>query len=173
MKKELLLPIVVLFSICLVVSAALALTNSVTAPLIEEAERAAAEAARLEVLPEASGFERVELEGLPQNVTEVYRAQNGAGFVFMLSTKGYGGAIRLICGVDAAGNITATKVLGHTETQGLGSKITGTAFGDQFIGKDRELEGVSAISGATISTRAYINAVKDAFTALDKAKEVG
>ncbi|HMM30223.1 MAG TPA: FMN-binding protein [Clostridia bacterium] len=173
MKKEFLLPIAVLFSICLVVSAALGLTNSVTAPLIEEAERAAAEAARLEVLPEASGFESVYLEGLPQGVTNVYRAQNGVGFVFMLSTKGYGGELRLICGVNAEGNITATKVLVHAETQGLGSKITSGTFSGQFIGKDSELSDVSAISGATISSNAYINAIKDAFAALEKAKEVG
>lgn len=173
MKKELFRPIVVLFSICLVVSAALGLTNSVTAPIIEEAERAAAEAARLEVLPEASGFELLDLEGLPQGVTDVYRAQNGVGFVFMLTTKGYGGEIRLICGVNAEGNITATKVLKHAETQGLGSKITGSAFNGQFIGKDSELSDVSAISGATISSNAYINAIKDAFAALEKAKEVG
>jgi electron transport complex protein RnfG len=173
MKKEFLLPIAVLFTICFVVSAALGITNSITAPLIEEAERAAAEAARLEVLPEASGFERVDLEGLPQGVTDVYRAQNGAGFVFMLSTKGYGGEMRLICGVNAEGHITATKVLVHSETQGLGSKIVSAAFGGQFIGNDRELSDVSAISGATISSNAYINAIKDAFTALDEAKEVG
>lgn len=173
MKKEFMIPIAVLFSICFVVSTALGLTNSITAPLIEEAERAAAEAARLEVLPEASGFERVDLEGLPQGVTDVYRAQNGVGFVFMLSTKGYGGEMRLICGVNAEGHITATKVLVHAETQGLGSKITSAAFSGQFIGNDSELSDVSAISGATISSNAYINAVKDAFTALDKAKEVG
>lgn len=173
MKKELWLPVVVLFSICLIITTALALTNSVTAPLIEEAEKKAAEAARIEVLPAATGFAYVELGNLPEGVTAVYRAENGAGYVFMLSTKGYGGMINLLCGVDAEGRITATKTLSHQETQGLGSKITTEAFYGQFTGKDEALNDVSAISGATISSKAYIDAIKNAFTALEQAKEVG
>ena len=44
------LPIVVLVLICAVMSGLLAVTNNVTAPIIDEAERAANEAARKEVM---------------------------------------------------------------------------------------------------------------------------
>ena len=61
--------------------------------------------------------------------------------------------------------------LSHNETPGLGSKTTEDDFRNQFTGKDETLEGVSAISGATVSSNYYINAVKDAFTAFEIAKE--
>lgn len=47
-------PIVVLCLICVVITGALAATNSATAPVIKAAEEAAAQAARTELLPEAT-----------------------------------------------------------------------------------------------------------------------
>lgn len=172
-KKDFVMPILVLTLICLITSAILSYTNDVTAPIIEETERLRAEAARLEALPEADSFELMTLSGLPETITEVYRAQNGAGYVFMITTDGYGGSgtMNLICGIDAKGRITMVNTLSHNETPGLGSKTTEDDFRNQFTGKDGTLEGVSAISGATVSSNYYINAVKDAFTAFEIAKE--
>ncbi len=172
MKKEIIVPVLVLFCICLVITAALAVTNQVTAPIIAEAEAAAAQAARLEVMPEATdGFDKLDVSGLPEQVTEVYEAKNGAGYVFMLKTKGYGGAMQLICGIDQNGNITACRTLSHSETAGLGSKTAEAPFRDQFTGQGSDLAGVSAITGATISSKAYIEAVDAAFDALALVKE--
>ena len=54
-------PIVVLCVICIVITGALAATNSVTAPIIQAATIAAQNAARAELLPEAEGaFTKVE-----------------------------------------------------------------------------------------------------------------
>ena len=50
------LPIVVLVLICAVMSGLLAVTNNITAPIIEESERRAAEEARKEVLSAADSF---------------------------------------------------------------------------------------------------------------------
>ena len=169
-KNDYVKPILVLTLICLVITAALAFTNQKTAPIIVETERAKAEAAQKEVLPEADSFTLLELTGLPSTVTEVYKADNGAGFVFMLLTKGYGGDISLICGIDKEGLITASKILSHSETQGLGSKTTQPEFKDQFVGKDSSLSGVETISGATITSKAYIGAINDAFAAYEIAK---
>lgn len=169
--KDFVKPILVLTLICLVISAALAFTNQKTAPIIEQAEKTKAEEARKEVLPEADSFTLMELSGLPASVTEVYSADNGAGYVFMLTTKGYGGEMKLICGMDTDGNITSCNTLSQSETKGLGTKTTLPAFRDQFTGKDSSLSGVETISGATISSSAYIGAIKDAFTAYELAKE--
>ena len=173
MRKDFVMPVLVLFCICLVISAALAVTNAVTAPIIAESEAEAAEAARLEVLPQAgeAGFEALTLEGLPDTVTEVYRAVNGAGYVFMLSAQGYGGEMQLACGIDADCKITACQTLSHSETAGMGSKTADAPFRDQFIGQGEDLSGVEAISGATVSSEAYIGAIQDAFTAFKLAKE--
>ena len=83
------MPVFVLVAICVVISAALAATNSLTAPIIEAAERSAATAAQREMLPDADGFTAIETSGLPQSVTEIYRADNGAGYVATVSAKGY------------------------------------------------------------------------------------
>ena len=168
--KDYLKPILVLMLICLVISAALAFTNEKTAPIIEQTQKANAEAARKEVLPDADSFSPVELTGLPSTVTAVYKAENGVGYVFMLTAKGYGGDMTLICGIDKDGKITACKTLTQSETQGLGSKTTQPAFREQFVGKDSSLSGVETISGATISFKAYLGAIKDAFTAYEMVK---
>lgn len=162
-------PIAVLVIICAVMSCLLALTNDATAPIIAAAEAKAKEEARMEVLPEADSFLQVEIAGLPASVTEVFQAENGAGYTFSLTTQGYGGknTLKMAVGIDMDGKITGTKVLDHKETAGLGSKITTDAFQGQFPGKDRGLEGVDNISGATFSSNYFRAAIADAYTAFD------
>ena len=162
-------PIIVLVLICVVMSGLLALTNSATAPIIAEAERKANEEARLEVLPQADSFLQVEQAGLPEAVREVYQASNGAGYTFSITTQGYGGknTLKMAVGIDMDGKITGTKVLAHKETAGLGSKITSDAFQGQFSGKDRGLDGVDNITGATFSSNYFRAAIADAYTAFD------
>lgn len=168
-NKQYIMCVVVLTAICLFISGALALVNDITLPVITEAGIARAEAARIEVLPEADGFEEVILEGKPDSVTQIFEATNGAGYVMMLTVKGYGGNIELICGINSEGRITQTKTLSHGETAGLGAKIDTEEYKSQYVGKDSSLEGVDAISGATISSTAYKNAINDAFTAYEMA----
>ena len=167
------LPSGVLLLICIVASALLAYTNSVTAPIIAASEEEAARQARIAVLPEADDFEEIQVDGLPDSITQVYRSTNDVGYVFMITSDGYGGrdTLNMICGIDSEGHITDTQVLSHEETVGLGSKITGDDFRSQFVGKDASLEGVDIISGATFSSNYYINAIRDAFTAYDLVKE--
>lgn len=171
--SDFVLPIGVLLLICVVASALLAYTNSVTAPIIAASEEEAARQARIAVLPEADDFEEIQADGLPDSITQVYRATNDVGYVFMITSDGYGGrdTLNMICGIDSEGHITDTQVLSHEETVGLGSKITGDDFRSQFVGKDAGLEGVDIISGATFSSNYYINAIRDAFTAYDLVKE--
>ena len=171
------LPIIVLVLICAVMSGLLAATNNVTAPIIDEAERRAAEEARKEVLPAADSFEKVEAAGLPDAVTEVYRATNGVGYTFSITAQGYGGkgTLKIAVGIDMDGKITGTKVLDHKETAGLGSKITTDAFRNQFPGKDAgyvsDIKNIDTISGATRSSNFYRLALTYAFQAYNMVKE--
>ena len=166
-KADFVQPIVVLTAICLVMSLLLAVINSITKPIIEETEAAIAEAARAEVLPEADGFTQMDVD-LPEGgfVTEVYEANNGAGYVFMITCNGYGGkgTMNLICGIDSEGNIVETKTLSHKETAGLGSKVTEDDFKSQFVGQSA-LDGIDTISGATFSSNYYIEGIQSALDA--------
>jgi electron transport complex protein RnfG len=163
-------PILVLVLICAIMSGLLAFTNEATKQIIKDAEDAAKAAARIEVLPGSSAdmFDPVEAEGLPESVTEVYRAE-GLGYTFSITAQGYGGknTLKMAVGIDMDGKITGTKVLDHKETAGLGSKITTDAFQGQFPGKDASLEGVDNISGATFSSNYFRAAIADAFAAFD------
>lgn len=175
MKKnfnEIVKPVLVLVCICLVVTALLAYINSVTSPIIAKAEQEKTEQAISEVLTEAEGFRPVEVDNLPDRVTEIYSAENGSGYVFMLTTKGYGGDMKLICGIKSDGTIEQCKTLSHSETSGLGSKTAEDPYRNQYCGKSSDtLSEVDAISGATISSTAYKNAIEDAFKAFDMVKE--
>ena len=177
MKKsfnEIIKPVLVLVCICLVVTALLAYINSVTSPIIAKAEEEKTRQAMTEVLSEADSFEKLEIENLPERVTEAYSATNGAGYVFMLTTKGYGGDMKLICGMDADGVIEQCKTLSHAETSGLGSKTAEDPYRNQYCKKSAETLGeVDAITGATISSNAYKNAIEDAFKAYDIVTEAG
>ena len=171
------LPIIVLVLICAVMSGLLAVTNNITAPIIAESERRAAEEARKEVLSAADSFEQVEAAGLPDGVTEVYKAANGAGYTFSITAQGYGGkgTLKMTVGIDMDGKITGTKVLSHEETAGLGSKITTDAFRNQFPGKDAgyvsDIKNIDTISGATRSSNFYRLALTYAFQAYNMVKE--
>ena len=68
--NEYMMCIVVLTALCLVISAALALTNMVTEPVITEGALKRAEAARIEVLPEADGFELVEEDSEEEELSD-------------------------------------------------------------------------------------------------------
>ncbi len=169
--NEIVKPIVVLTVICLVVTALLAYVNLVTSPIISESEKEAAAQARMEVLSEADSFDVVDAE-LPEGVTEAYRASNGTGYVFMLTTKGYGGDMKLICGIKSDGTIEQCKTLSHNETSGLGSKTAEDPYRTQYNGKTADTyTEVDAITGATISSNAYQKAIKSAFEAYEIVKE--
>ena len=70
MKKDYLKSIVVLVSICLIVALLLSGINSITAPIIEKQAASAADAAYLEVLPNATTFENVTGD-FPESVLEM------------------------------------------------------------------------------------------------------
>lgn len=174
--REIIKPIAVLGAICLVVTALLAFINAVTSPIIAEADAKAAAQARQEVLAEADAFEEITDAVKPDGVTEMYRAQNGAGYVFKLSTKGYGGTIELMCGVKADGSIESIQTLNHSETSGIGSKVVDNASGysNNYTGKTADnYAEVDAVTGATISSKAYKKAVAAAFEAYQTVKEAG
>lgn len=149
----------VLVCICAVMAVLLALTNAVTAPIIKKNQEAAANEALLEVMPDGEGFEKISFDAakLPKTVTEVYREKNG-GYVVTLTTTGYGSGMVIMCGVKADGSVSGVVCLSSSET--LGYEKT---YGAGFVGKDGAgVDAVDVISGATKTTAAYKNAVKDA-----------
>ena len=176
MKKDSLKSIIVITVICLVIAALMAGINMVTAPMIAEANAKAEKEALFLVVDGAHDFLEVEAEegALPESVTAVYRETTKKGYAVMLKAKGYDSSNPMVIavGIDNDGKITKCHVVSCSgETSGIGTKVSSDGFLSLFAGKDLSLEGVDAISGATISSSAFINAVEDAFTAYEYAKE--
>lgn len=167
--------IIVLVSICLIIAVAMAAVNMITAPRIEAATAEAERAALSAVLAENGGFERVELDEKPESVRDVYRDLDGEGWVALLSVKGYDASnpMSVAVGFTNGGEIVKCHVISASgETSGIGSKVTGEDFLSQFSAKSETLDGVDAISGATISSSAFIDAVRESFEAVKSAQEV-
>ena len=167
MQSDYLAPIGVLAAICMVVSGALAGTYQLTKPVIDKNEKAAADAGRLEVLSEGADFKVVEGE-FPEGTLSVYEAGNGAGYVVQSYAAGYGGPYEIMIGVNSEGTLSGLKVMKQTETPGIGSKTMAPEYLSTFVSKDKNLEGVEAISGATISSTALRAAVDIGFQAYEQ-----
>jgi electron transport complex protein RnfG len=95
------------------------------------------------------------------------------------TAKGFGGNITLIFGLDVQGAIVDIAVLDHKETPGLGDKIDKkkSSFSAQFKNKNpqtftlkvkKDGGDVDAITAATISSRAYCDAVQQAYAAFQQ-----
>ena len=120
-------PVVVLVVICVIVTTLLAVTYGVAHPIIERNTKAAADAARTELLPGADAFSKYDgelyaLEDGKAYVTEVYTADNGAGMVITVVTSSFGGELTMMVGIDTIGSITGIKITDHSDTPGVGTK---------------------------------------------------
>ena len=174
--KALTKSIIVLTVICLVISAALAIVNSFTSPIIEEAKVERENASRQQVLPAAADFEELSLEGLPDSVSGAYQgvdaSGNTVGYVFTAGNKGFDGTVVVMTAIGADGKIVQVSTIDVTsETKTLGGQTANESYTSQYTGKDAALEGIDAISGATITSTAYEQCVSDSFAAYDAVKE--
>ena len=174
--------------ICVLVSGILTVVNKVTTAPIAEAEmRAKVEAIRA-VAPAFDNNPFAEkLMVLPEGETDsltVYPAKKGStlvGFAIESYTqKGFSGLIRVMVGFDVAGHLVDFSVLQHSESPGLGSRIPEWFHEKSETGGIRDMRGldmkasapltvskdggkVDAITAATISSRAFLNAVNRAW----------
>ena len=160
--KSYIAPALVLVVICLVVTAALAGTYSITNPIIEANTKAAADEARAQVLPSGDSFTQYDGK-LVEGVTECYIADNKTGMAVTATSSSYGGLITVMIGIDQDGKVTGVTVTEH------GTKAMTEEYLAGYKGKDALEEdnikndsGVDYIAGATISSNAIYQTVKEA-----------
>lgn len=174
-----------LTGICLIAGAILAGVNAFTAGPIAVAKAAALEEAIKAVAPE---FDNKPTEEAYMAVTadgdslKIYPAKKGdetvGGAVESNTLKGFGGEIKVIVGFDLQGTILNYSVLEHAETPGLGAKmhewfrmekgqqsILGRTIPDGGLKVSKDGGDVDAITAATISSRAFLDAVNRAYSA--------
>lgn len=162
MKKNI-MPTVVLGSICIIVALMLSLINSITAPIIEQAQNAAANEALLVVLPDGKNFEEITLDAsYPAAVTKGYKADGG--FVFQTSVTGKSSGLIVLIGIDTEGKIVGTKVIADQETDSYDANVFPAVEGTDGAYKGMDLDNFEAylVSGATLTSKAYSEAIKAA-----------
>ncbi len=156
-------------------AAALSLTYVYTKPKIEGQLNREINEALLEVLPSALSFDDDE-----KNVNGEwfffyvgFKEKRKVGLVIPVASKGYGGPIDMLVGINKDGKVTGVKIIKLSETPGLGLNATEPSFLDQFKGKSIENKlkaklDIQAITGATITSQAVANGVKEALEKFDK-----
>ena len=171
--KDFIRPTLVLLVICVISGAILAFIYQQTAPLIAENKLKAEEAARRLVLPDAEFFKSVS-DSNSVLFYEGYSADSSlVGYVFSCVQYGYSSDVKTIVGLTPELTISAITVVSQAETPGLGANCTREDFTAQFSDKnpdkiyvDKDGGDIQSLTGATITTRAVTNSIREAFQKL-------
>lgn len=175
--KDLVKLVGVLLVICAVAGALLAAVSMITAEPIEAAARSEKLQAIETVLPKhtnAPDGETVTVKANDKTWTFYIARRDGTYVgtaVESVSSQGYGGDIAVMIGINTKNAIEAIEILQQKETPGLGAKIAEPAFKNAFAGKPlrgtrwavrKDNGDIDQITAATISSRAVVDAVKQA-----------
>src|SRR5574344_1471857 len=166
----------------LLVCGAVALSSTLTTPLITLRQQEDTQRLLSQVLPNQAYDQLPSKEELTLTLdgTQVhfFRARQGGqvtAIALFAAPRGYGGEIHLLLGIDAAGTLTGVRVISHTETPGLGDKIE-TAKSNWILGfnglslQKPDEQGwhvkkdggqCDSFTGATITPRAVVKGVHD------------
>ena len=163
-----------LTAIALVAAAALAALNGVTKDPIAQAQQAKVEKAISAVLP---AFDKLEDQDVDGHVCHVGLDAEGnmvGAAIEAGNDKGFGGHLQLMVGFDAQGNVSGYQILETHETPGLGAKadqwfqkdgkgcVVGSNPAEAALTVKKDGGTVDAISGSTITSRAFLGIVNDA-----------
>jgi Na+-translocating ferredoxin:NAD+ oxidoreductase subunit G len=125
----------------------------------------------------AEQMDTVTLSGQTINIYAAMKDGEYVGSAVEARASGYGGEIVVLVGFDAQGNIYGYSILSHAETPGLGSKvdtwfqkgqkgdIIGQSLEQQELKVTKDGGTVDAITASTITSRAFLQAVKTAYLA--------
>ena len=177
MKSSLKNMVLVLFCITLIAGACVGLVNMITVEPIAKAKEAAEKEALAQVLPEFDATEMSEhvADELPIVAYKATKGGEVVGYAIKTATKnGFSGMVKMMVGFDTKGTILNVNVLEQNETPGLGAKMT--EEGNPLLASVQNKEAskvkfqvkkdggdIDALTAATISSRAYADAVARAY----------
>ena len=169
MKKQNIMPVLVLTAICVVVAALLGGVHMLTKDRIAENALIKEQQSLLEVFPGATLFDPEPVaipEGAPKTIKTIYRESSGLGYVFIViapKTDYSSGDMTVSVGVSG-GAVVGAKLTSYNESKDFGK----TTYPEKFVGKtEADYDGVEVTSGVTFSSKAFKSAIGDAL-ATDK-----
>lgn len=166
--------LIALTAIALVAAAALAALNGVTKDPIAKAQQAKVENAIGAVLP---AFDRLEDRTVDGSLCHIGYDADGnfvGAAIEAGNDKGFGGHLQLMVGFDKEGQVSGYQILETHETPGLGAKadqwfqkdgkgsVIGRTPAEAALSVKKDGGDVDAISGSTITSRAFLGIVNDA-----------
>lgn len=165
-NKQQVMPAVVLTVICIAVAALLSVLNLVTRDKIADNDRQKEQAALTVVYEGGASFTEITDiadilgESSGATVTKAWYNEQG-GYVMRVVTKGYKDGLELMLGISPDGRITGITHVASSETNSAESKLNSFYEG--------KTDGSSTVvSGSTMTSDGYKNAVNSAFAAKEK-----
>ncbi|RGN44988.1 MULTISPECIES: RnfABCDGE type electron transport complex subunit G [unclassified Bacteroides] len=173
---------IVLTAVTVIAGALLGYVNDLTKGPIADANAKALSDAIAVVVP---GFDNQPTEN-PETIEvngasyTIYKATKGGEFIgaaVRSTSNGFGGPLTILVGFDADGNIIDYSLLSHAETPGLGSKadiwfkkdgkgsVIGMNPGKNPLSVSKDGGNIDAITASTITSRAFLAAVNNAYQA--------
>jgi electron transport complex protein RnfG len=165
----------ILLIFCAVASGILAFVNSKTQPVITARKLLEEEQTRKDLLPLAKTFELKKAEADSNFVYYIAKddAENTIGYSFIAAKSGYSSVVKSMVALDKDYKVINMKVIDQNETPGLGTNCATKDFPNRFKGLgldeikvDKDGGKVASLTGATITTRAVTNSIRDAITTL-------
>jgi len=146
-------------------------TDSITKDKIEEQKEQEIQSLLKEMFPSMSEYT------FEDDIYTIYSDGAGVGYAFLAVGKGYGGDIDILIGLEDETTIKGITIILQSETPGLGSRIAESSFASKFAGLNigdvalkQDGGQIDAITGATISSGAVVDAVRT--TAMEKVKSL-
>ncbi len=141
---------------------ALALANSLTAPIVA-ANALAAEKENLQLIfPDAadSDFEEITVKD-SETIEKIFSVKN-QGTVFKLKVSGYKEGTSFMVALDDNAKILDYVVISNGDTQGIGTKVADDSFREKLLNKNAQTDTLDTISGATVSSKPVVDGIAEA-----------
>ena len=162
-----------LLLLCAALGLFLTAINAATREVIRAGEQERWQQALETVMPGAESFSETWFDhSRADNVLAAFTKSELKGYCVVVTTRGFGGPMELLVGVDVYGSVTGVLILEENETPEMGAEARSHTFLDQFLGKSGTVRvnqggnAVEAVSGATITSRAVTDGVNAALSAV-------
>lgn len=172
MKKQTVLPISVLATICVVVALILGGANELTKGKIKENALKKEQASLIEVLPESTIFEELNISGyeIPKTVKSAYRESADRGYVLIMETATEYSAenMTVSVGIYPSGEVAGVSLTNYKESKDFGK----STYPQKFVGKTADnYNEVEITAGVTVSSNAFKGLIGDAIKAAQIIEE--
>ncbi len=178
--------VLVLVGVAVVIGAVLAWGNNITEqPIAEKAQQTLAAGIKevmnsTDIKVEDPDTVKMEIQGKESvfTVHNVYTTDGAyLGSAVESTTMGFGGDLKVLVGFNAEGTILGYTILQASETPGLGAKadkwfqkdgkgnIIGKSLANGDLKVNKDGGDVDAITASTITSRAFLKAVNQAYSA--------